>query len=226
MKLGARGVSILFASGDTGACGREGCGIFTQRYHADFPATSPYVTAVGGTVFAQPGVIGVEKVWSSSGGGFSDIFGIPPWQADVVAAYKADPAAALPKQSLWNATGRGFPDVAALCTNYCTVNDGTAEGLSGTSASSPVVAGTFARLNGVRLAAGRPPLGFLNPFIYKNGNSFNDVTQGKNDNAGDRAGGFTATKGWDPVSGWGTPNFPKLKAAVLAAGTSRKAVVV
>lgn len=44
---------------------------------------------------------------------------------------------------------------------------GGAEGVAGTSAASPTAAAIFARLNGVRLAAGKPPLGFLNPFIYQ-----------------------------------------------------------
>lgn len=172
MKAGARGVSILFASGDQGVCGRSGCGLFTKHFHPDFPAASPYITAVGGTDFAQKGVIGDEKAWTAGGGGFSDTFAIPQWQADAVAAYKQDPSAALPPQSMWNNSGRGYPDLAALggeVNPYCVVSGGSAEGVAGTSASSPVAAAVFARLNAVRLAAGKPPLGWLNPFIYKNG---------------------------------------------------------
>merc|ERR1711871_963315 len=52
MKAGTRGLSILFASGDQGVCGREGCGIFTKRFKPDFPGGSPYITVVGGTDFA------------------------------------------------------------------------------------------------------------------------------------------------------------------------------
>merc|ERR1712226_1366921 len=87
MKAGARGISILFASGDQGVCGRSGCGLFMHaRFHPDFPAASPYITAVGGTDFVTPGVIGDEKAWSSGGGGFSDTFAIPEWQSSAVAA--------------------------------------------------------------------------------------------------------------------------------------------
>merc|ERR1711948_224367 len=69
MKAGAKGISILFASGDQGVCGRSGCGLFTHaRFHPDFPAGSPYITAVGGTDFASRGVIGEETAWSASGG--------------------------------------------------------------------------------------------------------------------------------------------------------------
>merc|ERR1711966_470492 len=72
----------------------------------------------------------------------------------------------------------------------------------------------FALLNNERLAAGKPPLGFLNPFIYQNAAAFNDVTSGKN-NAGLGAG-FTAIKGWDAATGMGTPDYTKLLAAVQA----------
>merc|ERR1719261_945290 len=95
MKAGAKGISILFASGDQGVCGREGCGFFKKRFRPDFPGGSPYITAVGGTDFATT-KIGAETAWSAGGGGFSDTFGIPDWQADAVKAYKANPDAKLP----------------------------------------------------------------------------------------------------------------------------------
>merc|ERR1719214_243804 len=78
MKAAARGVSILFASGDQGVCGREGCGIFRFRFKPDFPAGSPYITAVGGTDF-EGNAIGDEKAWSAGGGGFSDNFAMPDY---------------------------------------------------------------------------------------------------------------------------------------------------
>ncbi|KAL1500319.1 hypothetical protein AB1Y20_012985 [Prymnesium parvum] len=88
MKLGAMGLSILFASGDQGVLGREGSG---SRYHPDFPAASPYITAVGGTDFVTTGVIGAEKAWSQGGGGFSDAFPMPAYQKEAVEAYLASP---------------------------------------------------------------------------------------------------------------------------------------
>merc|ERR1712087_50540 len=88
-KLGIRGISILFASGDQGVCGREGCGRFSKvRYHPDFPAASPYITAVGGTDFAAKSVIGDEKAWTGSGGGFSDTFPVPEFQQTQLEEYK------------------------------------------------------------------------------------------------------------------------------------------
>ncbi|KAF5393130.1 hypothetical protein D9757_001221 [Collybiopsis confluens] len=86
--------------------------------------------------------------------------------------------------------------------------------ISGTSASSPTFAGIVALLNDVRLSAKLPPLGFLNPLLYKRGvEGLNDVLVGSNPGCG--TGGFHATEGWDPVTGLGTPNFEKLRRVVL-----------
>lgn len=213
-KAGVQGLSILFASGDQGVCGREGCGVFKKKFHPDFPAASPYITAVGGTDFLTND-IGEETTWASGGGGFSDTFPIPDYQAQFVAAYKANPDANLPPQSMWNNTGRGYPDVAALGGQkapYCIASNGRFLGVAGTSASCPVVAGVFAKLNGIRLSNGKPVLGFLNPFIYQNPDAFQDVTSGKNDEG--RGNGFTAIKGWDAATGFGTPNFDALSKLV------------
>jgi tripeptidyl-peptidase-1 len=215
MKAGARGVSIFFASGDQGVWGRSGT--TGNVFHPDFPAASPYVTAVGGTDFSTKSVIGEETAWADSGGGFSDTFDIPDWQADAVAAYKA--STTLPDSSMYSDTGRGYPDVAALggqVNSYCVAFGGKGSkfsGVAGTSASSPVVAGIFAILNNVRLTNGGAALGFLNPFLYQNADAFNDVTTGKND-GGQRTGGFEAAKGWDAATGLGTPNYAALEKAL------------
>merc|ERR1712048_816352 len=219
MKAGAKGISILFASGDQGVCGRSGCGLFMHaRFHPDFPAGSPYVTAVGGTDFAG-NTIGDETAWSDSGGGFSDNFDIPEYQKTAVAAYKASPDADLPPQDLWNNSGRGYPDVAALGGQkapYCVTVQGSFAGVAGTSASCPVVAGVFAKLNGLRLAAGKSAMGFLNPFIYQNPNAFQDVTSGVNTGSATRKYGFKAINGWDAATGLGTPDFEALSKAAMA----------
>lgn len=207
MKMGARGISIMFASGDQGVWGREGSR--GNVFHPDFPAGSPYVTAVGGTNFVKKSVIGEEEAWASSGGGFSDEFKRPSFQDEAVSTYLS--TATLPSSDYYNPTGRGYPDISALGgqTNaYCVVVNGRWGGVAGTSASCPVAAGVFAKLNEVRLAAGGKPLGFLNPFIYQNPSGFNDVTKGTNDDG--RGAGFDAVKGWDPATGMGTPNFEAL----------------
>ncbi len=204
-KLGVRGISILFASGDQGVLGREGGG---ARFHPDFPAGSPYVTAVGGTDFATASEIGDEKAWVDGGGGFSDTFPIPSYQQEAVEGYIKN-TKGLPPQSYWNNTGRGYPDISALAGTqnpYCIGVGSILMGIAGTSAACPTAAAVFARLNEVRLASGGKPMGFLNPWIYQNSDAFNDVTQGNN-GAGGAHGGFPAVKNWDASTGVGTPNY-------------------
>ena len=91
---------------------------------------------------------------------------------------------------------------------YCVgIRGGSFGGVAGTSASCPVVAGIFAQLNNVRLAAGKPSLGWLNPLIYANPSCFNDVNDGSMNNCNAGTTGFSALGGWDPATGMGSPNF-------------------
>jgi tripeptidyl-peptidase-1 len=211
--VGSRGISILFASGDQGVWGREGTG---SVFHPDFPAGSPYVTAVGGTDFATATTIGTETTWADGGGGFSNYFAIPSYQSTVVATFKAT-STNLPASSYYNNSGRGYPDVSALAGTQnaylVSIKGGKYSAVGGTSAASPVVAGIFAQLNDVRLNAGKSSLGFLNQFIYQNPSAFNDVTSGTNNDGTNP--GFTAIAGWDPATGLGTPIYSKLAAAAL-----------
>lgn len=227
MKAGTKGISILFASGDQGVCGRSGCGVLTHsRFHPDFPGASPYITTVGGTDFAGAD-IGDETAWSGSGGGFSDTFAIPAYQADAVAAYKASTDADLPPANLWNNTGRGYPDISALGGQkapYCVTANGMFEGVAGTSAACPVAAGVFALLNGLRASANKSPLGFLNPFIYQNAAAFQDVESGCN--GGGRKYCFKAIKGWDASTGVGTPNYEALSKVVMQDAKDSRTIVV
>eukprot|EP00927_Polykrikos_kofoidii_P055957 TRINITY_DN5013_c0_g1_i1.p1 TRINITY_DN5013_c0_g1~~TRINITY_DN5013_c0_g1_i1.p1 ORF type:complete len:587 (+),score=108.18 TRINITY_DN5013_c0_g1_i1:71-1831(+) len=219
-KLAARGVSVMVASGDQGVCGRSGCG---RRFHPDFPASSPFVTAVGGTDFAVKSVIGEEEAWSSGGGGFSDEFDRPTWQRQAVEGYlaAASKAGNLPADSYFNRTGRAYPDVAALGGErnpFCIAAKifpfiEKLQGVAGTSASCPVFAAIVARLNAARLARGMPRMGFMNPWIYQHPEVFHDVTKGINDNGGSH--GFAALSGWDPTTGMGTPSFETMLHAAL-----------
>ena len=213
MILGLNGLSVLFASGDQGVWGRTGVG---STYHPDFPAASPYVTAVGGTDFATKSVIGEETAWSCGGGGFSDHFAMPSWQSGAVNNYLTAGASAgiLPSSTLFNSTGRAYPDLAALggqVNPYCVSSrGGSFGGVAGTSASCPVVAGIIAQLNNVRLANGKTSLGWLNPFIYSTAASagcFNDVKDGSMNNCNRGTVGFVTTAGWDPATGFGSPNY-------------------
>lgn len=130
---------------------------------------------------------------------------------------------ALPDSYQYNATGRAYPDVSALAgvaNGYCVAASGSYEKVGGTSAACPVFAGNMAIINDRLLASGGKPMGFLNPWIYGvagPAGAFNDVTTGTN-NAG-TGNGFTATTGWDPATGFGTPNYPALEALALASSS-------
>jgi len=227
MKLGLRGASILVASGDQGVWGRSGV-LNGDAFHADFPASSPYVTSVGGTDLKVANVIGEEQAWSDGGGGFSSRTDStrPSWQNAAVSSYlsKLEGALGTPPAETYSRGKRAYPDVSALGgvqNPYCVVVDKSVGwlGIAGTSASSPVFAGIVARLNDKRISNGMPSLGFLNPFLYANPDAFNDVTYGEN--KGEGYVGFRPAEGWDAATGLGTPNYPKLLSAALSASASK-----
>jgi tripeptidyl-peptidase-1 len=217
MKLGVRGISVLIASGDSGVYDR--LPFEHGHFHPSYPACLPSVTAVGATQLNDDGT--EDTAVSFSGGGFtpSNYFSRAnnaSWQGVAVDAYLSS-GVKLPPKKMWDQQGRAIPDVSAAGVDFLVFTGGHGQGVSGTSASTPVVAGVFALLNDQRLAAGMPPLGFLNPFIYANPHAFRDITKGYNDGGGIKLlkKGFYATKGWDPVTGLGTPLYPLLKEAAL-----------
>jgi len=214
IKCGLRGISLLFASGDSGATSDfGGCpgGKFTPMY----PACSPWVTAVGGTT---QGATNKDEVtaWSFSSGGFSNRYNRPAWQQEWVQTYLEDPVL-LSLKDFYNNQGRGFPDVASMATAFPIIVDKEAVCVSGTSCSSPTFGGIIGLLNDQRLQRGESTLGFLNPWLYLNASAgFTDVTVGKNIgcDAGDSElgdVGFPALVGWDAVTGLGWPIYEKLK---------------
>ncbi|KAJ7347807.1 peptidase S8/S53 domain-containing protein [Mycena albidolilacea] len=104
---------------------------------------------------------------------------------------------------------KGIPDVSAQVHKFQIVWQGQRISIGGTSAATPMFAGLVALLNDARLATGRPTLGFLNPLLYKRGkDAFNEVVDSANSGCG--TPGLNATKGWDPMTGLGTPDFKKL----------------
>ncbi|KAF5358921.1 hypothetical protein D9758_004865 [Tetrapyrgos nigripes] len=216
-QLGARGVSLVFSSGDGGVGdgddnpATQTCltndGKNQTKFIPEFPASCPFVTAVGGTESIEP-EIGVFF----SGGGFSNFFARPSYQDKAVGKFLS----ALPKgtfEGLFNPNGRAIPDVAAQGVGFRIFLRGQIVSMAGTSASSPTFTGIVALLNDVRLRAGQPPLGFLNPLLYTIPEGFNDITIGNNPGCGTK--GFNATTGWDAVTGLGTPNFSKLRDLVI-----------
>ncbi|KAH9171607.1 hypothetical protein EDB89DRAFT_1906886 [Lactarius sanguifluus] len=135
-----------------------------------FPASCPFVTAVGGTVHIP------EVAASFSGGGFSDYFERPNWQNRAVQSFLES----LPKGAyagLFNPAGRAIPDVSAQADLFRIFLKGSPVLIGGTSAAAPSFAAFVALLNDVRLTHGRPSLGFLNLLLYRlNGAGFNDIT--------------------------------------------------
>uniref|UniRef100_A0A665VYV7 Tripeptidyl-peptidase 1 n=1 Tax=Echeneis naucrates TaxID=173247 RepID=A0A665VYV7_ECHNA len=209
MKAGVRGISLLFASGDSGA-GCKHLGKEQNSFRPSFPASSPYVTTVGGTSFKNPYEVTYEVTDYISGGGFSNVFKMPEYQVSAVERYLKTVAATLPPKSYYNISGRAYPDMAALSDNYWVVSNRIPVKINFTSspqASTPVVGGL-------------PALGFLNPRLYKlKGQALFDVTEGCHLGCIDeqvQGKGFCAAPSWDPVTGWGTPNYPALLAVLLA----------
>lgn len=231
--LGLRGISVIFSSGDLGVgAGCLGPDHKTVEFNAIFPATCPYVTSVGGTVDVTP-----EIAWEGSSGGFSKYFPRPSYQDKAVKTYMKTVSKQTKKYygPYTNWEGRGFPDVAghSVSPNYEVIYAGKQSGSGGTSAAAPVWAAIVGLLNDARFRAGKPSLGWLNPLVYKYGPKvLTDITggyaigcDGNNTQSGkpEPAGSgvvpgarWNATAGWDPVTGYGTPDFGKLKDLVLS----------
>merc|ERR550539_1787270 len=192
---------------------------------ASFPASAPYVTAVGGTEggLVQDNVSDTtgETAWLYSGGGFSIYFDAPEWQTSAISNYFASESIEFPSESRYVSTGRAYPDLSAQSVDYVIAYDAAFYLVSGTSASSPTVAGMISMINYARIKAGKSSLGFLNPTLYSLYDSepdmyFNDVTEGYNIGCEvDENVGFYAAQGWDPLTGVGTPKFSKLYQALL-----------
>ncbi|KAH8994347.1 subtilisin-like protein [Lactarius hatsudake] len=204
-QLGARGVTVLYASSDDGVGVGEDCKDESGnvRFITEFPASCPYLTAVGGTTNNNP-----EVAAPLSGGGFSGYFPRPVYQDAAVAAF-------LERQGtqyagLYNPEGRGIPDIAAQALGFTIFFRNARTVVDGTSCSTPTVAGVISLLNDYLITNGRPPLGFLNIRLYGDGFAgLNDITSGSNPGCG--TDGFSAVPGWDPVTGLGTPDFQKLQ---------------
>jgi subtilase family serine protease len=214
-----RNISVLVSSGDNGDSGTDINGVFQTFPVANYPASSPNVTTVGGTnlFFGTAGhaspngsYIG-EVVWNdgfgAGGGGVSGVFKTPDFQQDLSLAKSKEKDDNKLKM-------RGYPDVAYNAGVFGGVIVhlgflGAASGFyifGGTSASAPQWAGIVALVN----QKSHKPIGFLNKNLYKLGKSgvlgnvMHDITVG--DNGFNGVPGFAAAAGWDLATGWGTPN--------------------
>ncbi|PYH83323.1 subtilisin-like protein [Aspergillus uvarum CBS 121591] len=244
LKLGLQGHSILFASGDYGVASfagdggnANGClGPEAKIFNPQYPSNCPYVTSVGGTMlYADQTYEDRESVMHvnlggtasnfSSSGGFSNYFPQPEYQKKAVATYFKRAHLTYPYYSelevdfnttkgLYNRIGRAYPDVAANGANFRAYMGEELYHFYGASLASPLFASVLTLINEERLAVGKGPVGFINPVLYEHPEALNDITNGTN--AGCGTYGFSAIPGWDPTTGLGTPNYPKLKKLFLS----------
>ncbi|KAI1796887.1 subtilisin-like protein [Ganoderma leucocontextum] len=218
-KLSLTGMTFVVSSGDHGvAYGSQECfvngTIVTQPdkggFVGQFPASCPYVTAVGATQLAKNNTIADGEGATTdfpSGGGFSRIFGQPTYQKRAVSRYLNNYVPKSYGADVFNRTGRAYPDVSANGYPTVVALGGKFSRSGGTSAAAPIFASMIAAVNDARISVGKGPVGFINPAIYSNlfRGAFNDITVGSNPGCG--TDGFPASPGWDPVTGLGTPNF-------------------
>lgn len=203
------GVTIAIAAGDDGSSD----GVTDGHAHVDFPASSAFALAAGGTELHGSGTaIQQEIAWNNSsagegatGGGISDVFPAPSYQTSV----------SLPKSlGKKSIKGRGVPDIAGNAspvTGYQILVGSKPQTVGGTSAVAPLWAGLIALCNEVL----PQPVGFLNPILYAlppTQTALRDITQGDNDPGG--IGGYSAGKGWDANTGLGAPNGKAILAAL------------
>lgn len=231
-QVGTRGVSLLFSSGDNGPNGDTPSGTHKAIFEPEFPASCPYVTAVGGTTdmadekAATKSTIDIsgQVYYVASGGGFSNLFTAPGYQSSAVDNYTSNYVPdSYSGYSSYNPKGRGIPDVSAFSVKFPTVYAGLSVPIGGTSASTPLWAAVVTLLNDYEASKGRPTLGFLNPWLYSLDKGLNDITKGGNNVGSCNAAagctlsktlGFDTTEGWDPVTGLGSPDFKKLTKAL------------
>lgn len=230
-KLAVMGVTIVAASGDNGVMTSnvaKPSPVCTSGYRPQFPASSAYVLAVGATQGVESGTTEIvcqsnQGGVISSGGGFSNYYSTPAWQASLVSAYVSS-AAGKSAVAGYSTGRRGYPDVSLTAVNYQYFVGGQLYKASGTSASCPVMAGFITLVNAARFAVGKPALGFVNPLLYDSASYpkfVNDVTSGKNQcysgssNVLCCSQGFDATTGWDPATGLGSVNFQNFKLVML-----------
>jgi kumamolisin len=192
-EFAAQGQSLFVASGDSGSYGTR------SRYV--YPADDAFVTSVGGTDLTTNGAGGPwasETAWVDSGGGISpNRIAIPSYQKT---------AGVITTANKGSKTYRNSPDVAAEANtdNYICYDGTCAGGWGGTSFAAPRWAGYLALANQQSVSLGLGTLGFINPAIYtiglgaSYGTDFHDITSGSNR-------GYSAVKGYDLVTGWGSP---------------------
>lgn len=209
-QMAALGQTIYAAAGDSGAYD-DFDNNSSLTLMVDDPASQPYIVGVGGTrltVNAQNGAYGAESVWNdglgvgAGGGGVSNYWPIPAWQINVPTTVSK--------------SHRNVPDVslnADTNTGYAIYHNGKWAVYGGTSCAAPLWASFTALVNQVLLAHQKPVLGFANPSLYAIGagasyaTDFYDITLGDNLH-------YSAGKGYDNATGWGSFNGANLLASL------------
>jgi len=174
------GINFCVASGDAGS--NDGVG--GSGNYVDYPSSSPYATAVGGTTLVCPynkyDANTTETAWSSGGGGISTLNPKPSYQSSL------------------NAAGRSTPDIALVAnpsTGVIYLVNNVYYLIGGTSVAAPIFAAYLAAINYKT---------FVNPKLYTAAATcYHDITTGTN-------GGFSARSGYDNCTGFGTPNGTNL----------------
>ena len=213
-QMAAQGQAFFAASGDSDAYtpGAASANGVDSTALANAPASSPYITIVGGTTLSTTGAGGVwssETVWNwgshngsyvGSSGGISSYYGLPSWQSGISMTANGG-----------SSTHRNLPDVAMVADNvYVLYGNGSSSSLGGTSCAAPLWAGLAALANQQALAAGKAAIGLFNPAIYAigkgpaAGSSFHDTTTGNNFWTSS-PNLYSAAPGYDLCTGWGTP---------------------
>ncbi len=223
-RAASMGVTVMSSAGDTGATNGDDNvdpSKLWDKPNISWPASDPYVLAVGGTTLTLKDAAGDyenEVVWNdalgSTGGGLSAIYNEPNYQQSV------------PNQSMFQGK-RGIPDVAFPAEDFDLYETADPGGINvakwqhwdiigGTSASSPCWAGIIAIADQMSTQAGGKSLGFIQPGLYSlQGKDMHDITQGDNSFVGVQ--GYPAGTGYDLSSGWGTPIADQLLPALIQA---------
>lgn len=220
----ALGRTICCASGDHGSSDLRPNNktISDSLAHVEFPASSPFVLACGGTKLISPdaGITSSEIAWNdgkdgATGGGVSKYFSRPNYQMGI----------SIPRSvNKRRINGRGVPDVAGIASpgyNIPVHGQEDPRGRGGTSAVAPLWAGLVALIN----QSIDKPIGFINPLLYKHPSFIgvlSDITKGNNSVRNVKVvgmgkknvKGYKAREGWDACTGLGVPNGVKLLNAI------------
>ncbi len=220
------GITVCVAAGDDGSSDA----ITDGNAHTDFPSSSQYTLAVGGTTVRSKTTGQPDITWKegdglradnggSTGGGVSAVIPRPVWQSNIN----------IPSVNAGAIVGRIIPDIAAnadwTASPYLLVVDGNSQPNGGTSAATPLIASLITLINANRGAGN--PLGYVTPELYQSSTGGAgagtggciDVSSGDNNTAA--VGGYSAGAGYDAVSGWGTPDGINLMKALSGASAAK-----